>query len=59
MISESDSEDEKHANNDSHQTPKWVQSTLQAVGDLVGDLMDPRRTRSQFEEAPHALTTTK
>jgi hypothetical protein len=39
--------------------PKWAQSTLQATGDLVGDPMDLRRMRSQFEEPPHALTTTK
>ena len=29
--------------------PKWASKTLHAVGELVGDPNDPRRTRSQFE----------
>ena len=28
--------------------PKWVENTIQAVGDLVGDPLDSRKTRSQF-----------
>jgi hypothetical protein len=39
--------------------PKWAQTTLQEVGDLVGDPTDQRRMRSQFEDPPHALTTTE
>jgi hypothetical protein len=29
--------------------PRWVRSTREAVGDLVGDPSDQRRTRSQFQ----------
>jgi hypothetical protein len=29
--------------------PRWVHSTREAVGDLVGDPSDQRRTRSQFQ----------
>jgi hypothetical protein len=39
------------------QMPKWVHSTLQGAGDLVGDPPDQRRMRSQFEEPPHSLAT--
>jgi hypothetical protein len=41
------------------QRPKWAQTTLQDAGDLVGDPTDTRRTRSDFEEPPIALTATK
>jgi hypothetical protein len=39
--------------------PKWAQTTLQDAGDLVGDPADTRRTRSNFEEPPIALTVTE
>jgi hypothetical protein len=39
--------------------PKWEQTTLQDVGDLVGDPTDTRRNRSDFKEPPVALTTTE
>ena len=39
--------------------PKWAQTTLQDVGDLVGDPTDTRRTRYDLEEPPIALTTTE
>jgi hypothetical protein len=39
--------------------PKWAQTTLQDAGDLVGDPVDTRRTRSNFEEPPLALTATE
>jgi hypothetical protein len=39
--------------------PKWAQTTLQDAGDLVGDPTDTRRTRSDFEEPPLALTSTE
>jgi hypothetical protein len=29
--------------------PRWVRSTREAAGDLVGDPSDQRRTRSQFQ----------
>jgi hypothetical protein len=35
------------------------QTTLQDVGDLVGDPTDTRRTQSDFEEPPLALTSTE
>jgi hypothetical protein len=41
------------------QKPKWAQTTLQDAGDLVGDLADTRRTRSDFEKPPVALTATE
>jgi hypothetical protein len=39
--------------------PKWAKTTLQDVGDLVGDSANTRRTRYDFEEPPLALTTTE
>jgi hypothetical protein len=39
--------------------PTWAEKTLQDVGELVGDLADTRRTRSQFLGAPQALAATK
>jgi hypothetical protein len=41
------------------QRPKWAQTTLQDAGDLVGDAVDTRRIRSDFEEPPIALTATE
>ena len=31
--------------------PKWESNTIQAVGELAGNLSDSRRTRSQFESS--------
>jgi hypothetical protein len=42
LIYESNSKYDEHANYDPHQFPKWAQSTLHAIGDLVGDPSDPR-----------------
>jgi hypothetical protein len=39
--------------------PKWAQTTLQATKDLVGDPTNQRGRRFQFEDPPHALTTTE
>jgi hypothetical protein len=39
--------------------PKWAKTTLQDAGDLVGDPADTRRTQSDFEEPPLALTATE
>jgi hypothetical protein len=39
--------------------PKWAKTTLQDARDLVGDLANTRRTRSDFEEPPISLTTTE
>ena len=30
---------------------KWAQKIIQVVGDFVGDLVDSRKTRSQFHNA--------
>jgi hypothetical protein len=38
------------------QRPKWEQTTLQDARDIVGDLADTKRTRSDFEEPPISLT---
>jgi hypothetical protein len=35
--------------------PRWVRSTQEAAGDLVGDPSDQRRTRSQFQRASSIL----
>ena len=39
--------------------PVWAKKTLHDVGELVDNLADPRRTRSQFFEAPTDLDATK
>ena len=36
---------------DSPIRPKWVDKTIQAAGDLVGDPLDSKKTRSQFHNA--------
>ena len=36
---------------DSPTCPKWADKTIQVVGDLVGDSLDTRKTRSQFHNA--------
>ena len=35
--------------------PRWVRSTCEATGDLVGDPRDPRQTHSQFQRASSLL----
>jgi hypothetical protein len=47
------------ANTELESRPKWAKTTLQDAGDLVGDPADTRRTQSDFEEPPLALTATK
>ena len=37
------------------QLPKWVRSTREAAGDLVGDPTDWCRTRSQYQRASFLL----
>jgi hypothetical protein len=39
--------------------PKWAHTTLQDAGDLIGDPANTRRTQSDFEEPPVALTATE
>jgi hypothetical protein len=39
--------------------PVWAKNTLHDVGELVDNPTDPRRTRSQFFEAPTALDATE
>ena len=34
--------------------PKWDEKTIQVVGDLAGNPLDPRKTRSQFHNASYA-----
>ena len=31
--------------------PKWAEKTIEATGNLVGNPLDPRKTRSQFHNA--------
>jgi hypothetical protein len=59
QISESNLNDHDHGMDDPEIRPKWAQKTLQSAGELVGDPTDLRRTRSQFEGAPHVLTATE
>ena len=40
-----------NSDHDSPISPKWADKTIQAVGDLVGDPLDSRNTRSQFHNA--------
>ena len=40
-----------NSDNDSPIRPKWAEKTIQAVGDLVGDPLDSRKTISQFHNA--------
>jgi hypothetical protein len=40
-------------------SPKWAKTTLKDAGDLVGDPAHTRRTRSDFEEPPLALTASE
>ena len=35
--------------------PRWVRSTSEVAGDLVGDPRDQRQTRSQFQQASSLL----
>lgn len=51
-------EDHEHACDNIASRPKWKQFSLQVVGNIVSDPMNTRRTRSQFEEASHALLAT-
>jgi hypothetical protein len=39
--------------------PKWAKTTLQDVGDLVGDPTDTRRNRFDFKDPPLALISTE
>ena len=41
-------DDEINADHNSPIRPKWDEKTMQATGDLVGDPLDSRKTRSQF-----------
>ena len=43
-----DEYDDINSYHDSPISPKWDEKTIQAVGDLVGDPLDSRKTRSQF-----------
>ena len=46
-----DDDDDMHSYHDSPIRPKWAEKTIQATGDLVGDPLDSRKTRSQFHNA--------
>jgi hypothetical protein len=48
-------EDEDQVMSSPTQLPTWAEKTLQYAGELVGDLADTRRTRSQFFGAPQAM----
>ena len=41
-------DDEINADHNSPIRPKWDEKTIQAAGDLAGDRLDSRQTRSQF-----------
>ena len=48
-----------HGDADPESRPKWAKTTLQHVGDLVGDPVDTRRNRYDFEEPPLSLIATE
>ena len=43
--------DEMNSDHDTPTSQKWDEKTIQVVGDLVGDPLDTRNTRSQFHNA--------
>ena len=49
----SDTESEPEVQN---HLPTWAQKTLSSAGDNIGNLDDPRRTRSDFQRAGIALS---
>ena len=51
--------DSVHVDEEPEQMPKWAQSTLQDAEDLVGDSINLRRTKSQYENPPHVLIAAK
>jgi hypothetical protein len=59
QISKYDLEVHEHVITNPNLRPQWEQHTQQVIEDLVGEPIDPRRTRSQFEGVLHALTTTE
>ena len=40
-----------HSDHESPIRPKWVEKTIETAGDLLGDPLDSRKTRSQFHNA--------
>ena len=46
-----DDYDGMHSDHESPIRSKWDEKTIQAVGDLVVDPLDSRKTRSQFHNA--------
>ena len=54
-----DSIQNPHADAKLEKKPKWAQTTLQDVRNLVGDPINTRRNRYDFEEPPIALTATE
>ena len=50
-ISDSEMDEDGVFENESPSRPKWVEKTIEPVGDLVGNPLDPRNTRSQFKSA--------
>ena len=46
-----DDVDDMHSDHDSPIRPKWAEKTIQVAGDLVGDPLDSRKTRSEFHNA--------
>ena len=39
---------------DSPSSPKWAEKNIQAVGELEGNLLEPRKTKSQFHNGYYA-----
>ena len=53
-ISDSDMDEYHFSKNYSPSSPKWENKSIEAVGDLAGNPLDPRKTRSQFHTASFA-----
>ena len=43
-----------HSDHDSPIWPKWAEKTIEATGDLAGDPLDSRKTRTQFHNDYYA-----
>ena len=50
-ISDSDMAEDDFSEHDTPSRPKWVDKTIEVVGYLAGNPLDPRKTRSQFHGA--------
>ena len=53
-IFDSEMAEDDVSEHDTPSRPKWEDKTIQDVGDLAGNPLDPKKTRSQFRNASYA-----